>query len=66
MNDVTFTMDQIRRAAFTVLIDYGYLKDAEYACFTQGVIALTARLSELTGENVKDSCLDKSEGAGPK
>lgn len=66
MNDVTFTMDQIRAAALTVLADYVFLKGEEYAAFTHGLIALTANLSDLAGENVKDSCLDKTEGAGPK
>ena len=66
MSDVTFTMDQIRAAAFTVLAAYVFLKGEEYAAFTHGLLALTAELSDLAGENVKDSCLDKSEGAGPK
>ena len=60
MNNVTFTMDQIRMAAFTVLVDYGYLKDGEYARFTQGVIALTAQLSDLAGEEARETCLDKN------
>lgn len=60
MNDVTFTMDQIRMAAFTVLVDYGHLKDGEYARFTQGVIALTAKLSDLAGEEARETCLDKN------
>lgn len=64
MNDVTFTMDQIRAVAIEVLADYVFLKGEEYACFTHGVIALTAKLSDLAGEDVKDSCLDKSEEAG--
>ena len=66
MNDVTFTMDQIRAVAIEVLADYTFLKGEEYASFTHGLIALTAKLSDLAGENVKDSCLDKSDGAGPK
>lgn len=66
MIDVTFTMDQIRAVAIEVLADYPFLKGEEYACFTHGVIGLTAKLSELAGENVKDSCLDKNGEAGPK
>ena len=64
MNDVTFTMDQIRAVAFKMLLDFDFLEQAEYARFAQGVVSLTARLSELAGEDVKDSCLDKSKGAG--
>lgn len=66
MNDVTFTMDQIRAIAVEVLADYVFLKGEEYASFTRGVIAITAKLSDLAGENVKDFCLDKTEEAGPK
>ena len=64
MNDVTFTMDQIRAVAIEELADYVFLKGADYASFTHGVIALTAKLSDLAGENVKDSCLDKNGEAG--
>ena len=66
MNDVTFTMDQIRAAAFTVLMNLPHLEDEVFVPFTHGILALAAKLSDLAGENVKDSCLDKSEGAGPK
>lgn len=64
MSDVTFTMDQIRAVAFKMLLNFDFFEQAEYARFAQGVVSLTARLSELAGEDVKDSCLDKSKGAG--
>lgn len=66
MSDVTFTMDQIRAAAFTVLADYVFLKGEKYAAFTHGLLALTAKLSDLAGEDVKDSCLDKAEEGSAK
>lgn len=66
MNDVTFTMDQIRREAFVLLGEAQELTGQSLALYTCGVTDLVLRLSELAGENVKDSCLDKSEGAGPK
>ena len=66
MNDVTFTMDQIRAVVIEVLADYTFLKGEEYASFTHGLIALTAKLSDLAGENVKDSCLDKAEDGSAK
>lgn len=66
MSDVTFTMDQIRREAFRLLAETQTMRDEKYSHYAVGVIDLVQQLSELAGENVKDSCLDKSEGAGPK
>jgi hypothetical protein len=42
------------------------MRDEKYSHYAVGVIDLVQLLSELAGENVKDSCLDKIEGAGPK
>lgn len=66
MSDVTFTMDQIRREAFRLLGNAQELTAMRetLALYTCGVTDLILRLSELAGENVKDSCLDKSEEAG--
>lgn len=64
MSDVTFTMDQIRRAAFVLLGEAQELTKESLALYTCGVTDLILRLSELAGEDVKDSCLDKSKGAG--
>ena len=64
MNDVTFTMDQIRREAFVLLGEAQELTRESLALYTCGVTDLILRLSELAGEDVKDSCLDKSKGAG--
>ena len=60
MSDVTFTMDQIRWAAFLVLNDYGHLRPEEYARFTQGAVALVDKLSDLAGEEARETCLDKA------
>lgn len=60
MNDVTFTMDQIRWAAFLVLNDFGHLRPEEYARFTQGMVALIDKLSDLAGEEARETCLDKN------
>ena len=66
MNDVTFTMDQIRREAFRLLAETQTMRDEKYSHYAAGVIDLVQQLSELAGEDVKDSCLDKAEGTGPK
>lgn len=60
MNDVTFTMDQILREAFRLLAETQIMRDEKYSHYATGVIDLVQQLSELAGENVKDSCLDKS------
>lgn len=64
MNDVTFTMDQIRAVAFVLLGEAQELTKESLALYTCGVTDMILRLSELAGENVKDSCLDKSREAG--
>ena len=64
MNDVTFTMDQIRREAFVLLGEAQELTRESLALYTCGVTDLILRLSELAGEIVKDSCLDKNGEAG--
>lgn len=64
MNNVTFTMDQIRRAAFELLGETAVMRDVKFASYAVGVIDLVMRLSELGGEDVKDSCLDNSGEAG--
>ena len=81
MNDVTFTMDQIRREAFRLLADTRdkirreasrflaepqTTRDEKYSHYAAGVIELVQQLSELAGEDVKDSCLDKSEEGSAK
>ena len=60
MNDVTFTMDQIRMAAFTVLRNMPHLEPEEFVPFAHGVLALTAELSDLAGEEARETCLDKA------
>lgn len=60
MNDVTFTMDQIRMAAFTVLLNLPDVEDEVYVPFTHGVLALTAKLSDAAGEEARETCLDKN------
>ena len=64
MNDVTFAMDRIRRAAMVQLAETSVMRDERFASYAVGVIDLVMRLSEAAGEDVKDSCLDKVGEAG--
>lgn len=60
MNDVTFTMDQIRWAAFLVLNDFRHLRPEDYGLFTKGIVTLIDRLSDLAGKEARETCLDKN------
>jgi len=60
MNDVTFTMDQIRREAFELLGEAQELTQQSLALYTCGVTDLVLRLSKLAGEEARETCLDKN------
>lgn len=50
MNDVTFNIDQIRRAAVELISDRCWRLDEKFAAYAKGVADLCRALVEIAGE----------------
>jgi len=54
MNDVTFTIDQIRKTAVELIADRGGPLDATWAAYAKGAAELCLALSALAGEEADE------------